>query len=198
MTDASIVRSTAYVCAEFLGAVSHRDWSAPIPDLELSVAAVVAHAAEGCLWYAIDLSAGGNDLTQVEQRVNVDGTNGSLVDTLVAFANVIASVVDSSPASARGFHPLGTADPSGFAAMACDEMLIHTDDVARCFDVGFEPPPELAARVLTRLFPWISPSDDVWEQLRWANGRVGLPDAPRLSEWVWHCAPLAEWDGRRR
>jgi hypothetical protein len=28
------------------------------------------------------------------------------------------------------FHPAGAADASGFAAIACDEMVIHTNDAA--------------------------------------------------------------------
>jgi len=172
------------------------DWSVQVPDLDLSVAEVVAHAAEGCLWYAIDLSAGGKDLKPVEHRVKIDGPNVDLVDTLATYAAIVASVVEVSPVSARGVHPMGTADPSGFAAMACDEMLIHTDDVARGLGVGFRPPAELAAQVLRRLFPWVSPSGNVWEQLRWANGRIALSGQPRLSDWAWHCAPLEEWDGR--
>lgn len=171
------------------------DWSGQVPDLDMSVAAVVAHAAEGCLWYAIDLSARGKDIESVEHGVKADGANVDLVDTLATYAAIIESVVETSPASARGFHPMGTADPSGFAAMACDEMLVHTDDAARGLGVAFRPPAELAALVLRRLFPWVSPSGDVWEQLRWANGRTALAGQPRLSDWTWHCAPLEQWDG---
>lgn len=90
---------------------------------------------------------------------------------------------------------MGMADPSGFAAMACDEMLIHTDDAARGLDVSFDPPHELAEPVLRRLFPWVSEVTDPWQQLRWANGRIELDGRPRLTDWAWHCAPLDEWDG---
>ena len=53
------VRRAAAECGEFLRSVIDADWSAAVPDLDMTVAAVVAHAAEGCLWYAIDLAAGG-------------------------------------------------------------------------------------------------------------------------------------------
>jgi hypothetical protein len=49
--------------------------------------------------------------------------------------------------------------------------------------------------VLRRLFPWVTPTGEAWEQLRWANGRVELGDLDRLTDWAWHCAPLTEWDG---
>ena len=87
------------------------------------------------------------------------------------------------------------ADPSGFAAMACDEMLIHTDDAARGLGLAFHPEPDLATAVLHRLFPWVTIITDPWEQLRWANGRADFADQQRLSGWAWHCAPLGEWDG---
>lgn len=195
MTDASHVTETARVCTDFLIAAINADWTIAVPDIEMSVAGVVAHAAEGCLWYAIDLSAGGSDLQAVEHRVKTDGSNDDLVDTLMAYARVVAAVIEVSSDSARGFHPMGAADPSGFAAMACDELLIHTDDAARALGLAFRPPDDLADVVLRRLFPWVTPSGEAWEQLRWANGRVELGDLDRLTDWAWHCAPLAEWDG---
>ncbi len=195
MTDASHVTVAALVCEGFLRSATNAEWSVAVPDLDFSVAGVVAHAAEGCLWYAIDLSAGGGDLQLVEHRVKTDGSNDDLVDTLMAYAHVAAAVIEVSPSSARGFHPMGSADPSGFAAMACDELLIHTDDAARGLGLAFRPPDDLAEVILRRLFPWVTPSDDAWEQLRWANGRAALGDLDRLTDWAWHCAPLAEWDG---
>jgi hypothetical protein len=90
---------------------------------------------------------------------------------------------------------VGVADPSGFTAMACDEMLIHTDDAARGLDRTFSPPAELTEPVLRRLFPWVDVGPDPWAQLRWANGRIPFDGRPRLERWRWHCAPLHEWDG---
>jgi hypothetical protein len=83
---------------------------------------------------------------------------------------------------------------SGFAAMACDELLVHTDDAARGLGVPFTPPDGLVLATLTRLFPW-APGTDPWPALLWCNGRVALPGLPRQSRWAWHCAPLEEWDG---
>ena len=107
-----------------------------------------------------------------------------------------AEVVKAAPPEARGFHQTGFADPSGFAAMGCDEVLIHTDDIARAFGLFFTPPDELCRRVLRRLFPWAPEDGDGWSVLRWANGRMALPGRERLGEdWPWHSAPLSEWDG---
>jgi hypothetical protein len=80
--------------------------------------------------------------------------------------------------------------------MACDELLVHTDDAARGLGRRFSPEPALAARTLARLFPWHESGGDPWQTLLWANGRVDLPGRPNQEGWQWHCAPLAEWNGK--
>lgn len=60
----------------------------------------------------------------------------------------------------------------------------------------FIPDPELAGRVLARLFPWHDPGDDAWQTLLWANGRIDLPGRSNQADWIWHCAPLADWNGQ--
>jgi hypothetical protein len=75
--------------------------------------------------------------------------------------------------------------------MACDELLVHTDDAARGLGSEFYPDSALAGRVLARLFPWHDP----WQTLLWANGRIDLPGRRNQAAWAWHCAPIAEWDG---
>jgi hypothetical protein len=79
--------------------------------------------------------------------------------------------------------------------MACDELLVHGDDAARALGLRLQPAPELAARVLARLFPWHSTQLDPWQALLWANGRVDLPGREHQRGWRWHVAPLDEWDG---
>lgn len=196
MVGASHVRRAAGECVTFLGASIDADWDALVPDLDFSVIGVVAHAAEGCLWYAIDLAAGGKDVEPVEHRVKTDNGSAAVLQTLKTHAAVVASVIEAAPTTSRGYHPMGSADPSGFAAMACDEMLIHTDDAARGLGLAFNPAQDLAEAVLRRLFPWVTDVTDPWEQLRWANGRIALGDLPQVSGWAWHCSPLDEWDGR--
>ena len=155
----------------------------------------VRQAAGDCVWFlrgSIDgdwnSSVPGLDFSVL----GVVSSPADVVETLAAYAEIVAAVIETTPSSARGFHPFGMADPSGFAAMACDEMLIHTDDAARGLGLAFHPDPDLAVGVLQRLFPWVTNVIDPWEQLRWANGRNGLSEQPRLSGWGWHCAPLEE------
>jgi uncharacterized protein (TIGR03083 family) len=188
------VLEAAVACQALLGPAAGRDWTRPIPEMDWTVADAVGHMAGGTLWYASDLAAGAERLETMELRVRPGTANADLVRTVGVVATVLARVIDASPAGARGWHPMGQADPSGFAAMACDELLVHTDDAARGLDVPFTPPDGLVRATLTRLFPW-APGTDPWPALLWCNGRVELPGLPRQGRWAWHCAPLEEWDG---
>jgi hypothetical protein len=189
MIDATTVRQVGEVCATFLSRHALADWSVTIPGMTMTVADAVGHAANCCLWYAVDLSAGGDDLEHVEISVGCT-TPAALVASLATGARVVAAAIEAAPPGTIGFHPWGDSDASGFAAMACDEMLIHTDDAARGLGVSFEPPSELAAAVVRRLFPEVDPRADAWQGLRWANGRIALDDRPRREHWRWHCRPI--------
>ena len=197
MLDGAAVRDVLSECVALLSSATDRDWNVQVPGLELTVAQVVAHVADTCLWYAIDLAAAGADLKIVEHKVSPAGTPAELVEAMRTYATIVAAVIDSTSPDARGFHPFGMADPSGFAAMACDEMLIHTDDAARGLGLVFEPSSGLVERVLRRLFPWVEAEGDPWHLLQWANGRIALKGQAKLEGWRWHCAPISEWTGLR-
>ena len=82
MLDGSHVRRAVEVCAAFLSTALEGDWNRSVPDLEWNVAKTVAHAAEGCLWYAIDLAAGGTELDEaVKHEVVPTAPPSQLVGT---------------------------------------------------------------------------------------------------------------------
>ncbi len=91
------------------------------PGLDFTVASV----ASGPLWYALDLWGGPGDDAAFDLKVRTDAANAAFLVSLRSAAQVCAASIDAAPAGIRGFHPAGAADSSGFAAMACDEMLIH-------------------------------------------------------------------------
>lgn len=143
----------ASICRDFLGPQCLKSWDVPVPSIDGTVARVVAHAAEGPLWYGLDLWSGPADDAAFEVHVKRDAPNAAILVSLMSAALVCAASVDSAPATARGFHPAGSPDPSGFAAMACDELIIHTHDAARGLGLAFRADGALAGRVLRRLFP---------------------------------------------
>jgi uncharacterized protein (TIGR03083 family) len=192
------VRAAAAACTGLLAGAVGRDWSVPAGELEMSVAEVVAHVGESLLFYAADL-VGGRELNDaLVVRVRADRAPAALLALVRTGATVLAATVEECDEEVRGYHPAGAADASGFAAMACDELLIHTDDAARGLGLAFEPDAHLAGHVVRRLFPWAPHGERSWPTLRWANGRAPLGDRPRLTSWQWHCAPLDEWDGTVR
>ena len=165
------------------------DWRTGIPGMQWSVGRVVGHMAETLLYYAADLSAGPGELRALTVTVP-EGTAGpaDLIAVLGAAAATLAHVIDDTEPGERGWHPSGLIDPTGFAALACDELLIHTDDAARGLGRPFAAPEPVAIAVLDRLFPAApdcrGPDDpEAWDVLRWANGRTDLPGRPRRSDW---------------
>lgn len=188
--DAKDVTEVAAHCAAFLHGVAEADWAAVVPGMDWSVAKTVAHVCDVVLWYATDLAAGPEELDAVELRVRPETPPADLVRALETAASVLAAVVATVPEGARGWHPWGVADAAGFAAMACDEVLVHTHDAGRGLGVAFEPPAQYAEKVLVRLFPDAPTGHDPVDTLLWANGRVPLGDLPRRTGWRWRCAPL--------
>ena len=176
----------------FLAGTVDLDWDRPIPDMTWSVREVIAHVGDTLLWYATDLAGGVCELSTMDLRVRPTENPAQLIDTITAFGAVLAHVVDGVTPGQRGFHPDGPADSTGFAAMGCDEILVHTSDAARGLGLDYEPSEVLSGAVLRRLFPWAPPDEDAWASLLWANGRIALPGRPRQEGWHRHSAPLSD------
>ena len=193
--DGTSIRQSARSSATFLNGTLDLDWDRPIPDMTWSVREVVAHISDTLLWYATDLAGGPDELSTMDLRVRPSDDPGQLVATVIVFGSVLAHVVDGVTPGQRGFHPDGLADSTGFAAMACDEILVHTRDAALGLGLDYRPSEVLSGAVLRRLFPWAPQDQETWDALLWANGRVALPGHPRQVGWHRHSAPLPESDG---
>jgi hypothetical protein len=165
------------------------DWTIPVPGLDFTVSSVLAHATLGPLWYALDMWAGESDSAAFTLTVAPDAAPSALLASLRQAGLVCAASLAAAPADLRGFHPAGSPDPSGFAAMACAELLIHTDDALRGLGTRLAPPPDLAAAVLERLFPAPPQGEDPWQTLLWAHNRPNALNRPSEGEWRWHPAP---------
>jgi hypothetical protein len=102
---------------------------------------------------------------------------------------LLAAMVRTAPPDVLAHHGFGDADPEGFAAMGLVETLVHTYDLAEGLGLTWEPPAEVCARVLDRLFPDAPEDVEPWPALLWATGRAELPGRPRRTEWRWYSAP---------
>ena len=177
-----------------LAPVAAADWSVPAGDLEWDCRRTLDHVPDALLLYAAHLAARASSGLPAVRDGDVAATPRRLLRVLDTAAAILAEVVATAPPDARAFHPAGMADPEGFCAMGCDEILVHGWDLGRGLGVEVRPSEELAGRIVARLFPWVPAGG--WETLLWANGRVVLGGSDRLGpDWYWHCAPLAEWDG---
>ena len=197
------VRHVIQLCAEALEPLVDRDWSVPPADLEWTAEETLNHLVGVQLFYTTQLSTRAEGLPlfmfgpiMPSPRAEEMTRPALLVAGLRTAAAMLADAVAAAPPEARGFHRRGRADRSGFGAMGCDEMLVHTHDIVTALGGSFRPPDEVSAMVVRRLFPWVPEDSDPWQTLLWCNGRTALSDRPRLgSDWTWHCAPLREWDG---
>ena len=196
VTPSDVVDAAA-ICRRVLAPVMDRDWSVPAGDLAWDVRATLIHACDAVGWYAAHLAVQARHRLRVHMQVHDDATNAEVLDVLEATAATLAVVARAAPPDARAYHSAGMADVVGFVAMGCDEVLVHGWDACRGLGLGLVAPPDLAGRVLERLFPWAPRGVAPWPALLWANGRVDLAGGPPRpgSDWVWHCAPVDEWDG---
>ena len=176
--------------------VVDHDWSVKAGTLEWSCRHTLDHIPNTLMFYASSLAFSAKERIPRTRDGGDRLTVAELLLSIKVTAAILARVVESSPSTTRGFHPAGMADPSGFAAMGCDEILIHTADIAAGLGVVFQPTADLSARIVDRLFPWAPTDIDQWQTLLWANGRTWLPYLGHLEDnWYWQCAPLSEWDG---
>lgn len=176
-------------------------WPAPAGDLEWSCRRTLDHIVDTLLLYSSYVATRATARRNPVRNGDPGATIPDLLASLDASARILELVCDGAPPPLRAFHPSGLSDADGFRAMACSEILTHTDDIARGLGLAIRPPDDLCQRILGRVFPWAPDAaecPDRWEAVLWCCGRVALPDRPRLDErWWWHAAPISEWDGTR-
>jgi uncharacterized protein (TIGR03083 family) len=178
------------------------DWQVPAGGLEWDCRFTAEHAAHCLQAYAMQLaSRAPANYVSFFSRALVDSTNAEVLELLEASGRILSAVVRAAKPTDRGFHPFGMADAEGTAGMGCIELLVHGSDIADGLGLPFEPPPDICAWILARMFPdrhaereALSAADfDPWTTIRWATGRISLPGLPDVgSDWRWHSAPLAD------
>ena len=173
-----------------------RDWSVQAGTLEWDCWHTAEHIGDCLLSYAAQLVA--QPATRYVRFLAVadkDASPAQVLEFAETGGRILALTARAAPPHTRAYHPTGMADPEGFAAMGCVEVLLHGCDIAQGLGLGLEAPRPLCRRVLARLFPQAAADltgADPWEALQWATGRAELPGYPRLRQWRWHGAPLTQ------
>lgn len=189
--------SVASLCRTALSPALAADWTGRAGDLDWTCRRTLDHVVDALFFYAVMLATRAIARPVPARDGDPAKSPAELLVIVESAAAILGEVARAAPAGTRAFHPAGMTDPEGFLALGCEEILIHTDDIAVGLGCSFAPPPALAGRVLRRLFPWAPAGHDPWPTLKWACGRAALPGHARLdADWYWHSAPLAEWDGR--
>ncbi|QUW92058.1 GNAT family N-acetyltransferase [Streptomyces sp. V17-9] len=152
------------------------------------------HIASDLIAYAGQL-AGRATEAYVPFEITLDGTddgldpadNEDVLQVIETTGALLAATVRTTPREVRAFHPypFRSANREGFAAMGITEVLLHTHDIAEGLGLAYEPPAELCADLLARLFPHVQPGTGPWPTLLWATGRGDLPGRAPVTEWRW-------------
>ncbi|WP_225834024.1 GNAT family N-acetyltransferase [Streptomyces sp. NK08204] len=176
-------------CVAALRPAVQRDWAAvKAGGLDWNCHDTALHIATALMRYTGNLAGRAQDASTPFHITLDDGTdNTGLLHVIETAGAVLAAVVRTAPATARGFHPFpfNSANRDGFAAMGVTEVLLHTYDATQGLNVAYEPPAHLAEFALTSIFPAVQPTTDPWRTLLWATGRGELPGRPRVTEWHW-------------
>ena len=158
-------------------------WQVPAGPLEWTCAQTAAHVAHDLLAYAAQLAAAAPDGYLPLDLVVRDGTPPArILQVVSACAALLGTTLAAADPAVRAWH-WGPTDPSGFAALGVNEILIHTWDITQGLRVGWQLPPGLCTAVLSRLFPDAPPADPA-SALLWCTGRIALPGRPRQTSWT--------------
>jgi len=135
------------------------DWEQRAGDLIWSCRRTLDHITDTLLLYAASVaqSARGGDAWAPIRNGNPGVDIPTLLRNLTAGAAILEAVCLGAPAGLRAYHPSGLSDISGFRAMACSEILTHTNDILTGFgrDWTRRPAADLCERVIERVFPWL-------------------------------------------
>ncbi|WP_344854321.1 maleylpyruvate isomerase N-terminal domain-containing protein [Amycolatopsis ultiminotia] len=199
VTAADLDEAIGFAAAT-LGPLGDGDWTRPAGELDWDCRATAEHLGDVLLSYASQVVSGPADhYVRFLATADAGASPADLLEFVVAAGRLLASAVRTAGPQARAYHPSGSADPAGFAAMGCAELLMHAEDIARGQrgqETVLDAPGEVCARVVARLFPEQEPAlrgaATAWDALRWCTGRIALPGRPRRGEWAWHGEPLED------
>lgn len=166
------------------------EWESKAGDLEWSCRETAAHIAHDLTAYSLQVAAARREpYLPVDLTVRPGVPPSGLLTVIASTARLLASAVVAAPVATRAWH-WGPTDPGGFAALGCNELLVHGYDITRGLGLEWRPPAHLAAAVVARLFP-DAPDGEPGDVLLWCTGRRALGERPRRTSWV----PVASRSG---
>jgi hypothetical protein len=173
-------------------------WSRPATGLTWDCRDTAAHLIDDLASYALNLSSREIYLdgyipfvdppqwqpTTPPNLVWPDPAKGTaaIVRCVDAAGGLLVAVTATAPPGHLGYHPAGSSDASGFAAMGIVEGAAHAWDVLTAHDREFSIDGEICDRVLNRLFPGAARTDDGWHDFLTATHRT---EANRAPHWRW-------------
>ncbi|GLY34741.1 hypothetical protein Amsp01_007650 [Amycolatopsis sp. NBRC 101858] len=181
--------------ADAVRPAASEDWATATGTGDLDAWHTAEHVGDCLLSYAAQLvSRRPSGYVPFLASLAKDASSADALEFALAGSTILSAVVRTSPPEARAYHPTGTADPGGFAAMGCAEVLVHGEDVARGLGLALDPPREVCARTVSRLFPHLGDVSelDPWTALLWAMDRVEVPGRAKQTGWRWRGAPPEE------
>ena len=178
-----------------LAVLADHDLDVPAGDLDSTCREILEHLALMPFIWASRVATRSHENDYVGLAGPSESTGRAVLGTLDAGLAVFADVVCVMPAAARAAHSAGLSDSVGWAAMLCDEVLVHSWDITQGMGAAFEMPEELVEAILDRLFPWAGAAGTASQRLLLVNGRRALGDRAAIRDWVWHCGDPAAWDG---
>jgi hypothetical protein len=181
-----LVTSAADECARVLEKAAGADWSIEAAGLDWTCRQTLDHVALGVVGYAGLLIARPADryialFASLDQQAPIP----ACLEGIRIAAGMLASAVREAAPGVRAWHPWGHSDGPGFAAMGIVELVVHTYDIARAFDLGWQPPDALCRAAADRLFPDRPAGRGGADTLLWCTGREALPGLGRRREWRW-------------
>jgi hypothetical protein len=144
VTAADVTLTVQFAAAE-LGRAPTDAWGNQAGALEWDCWETVEHIADGLFAYAFQLTPATPEGGYVpiamtstrpggaESAIHVDRENGptGLMQAVEGCGALLVAMVTTTTPGTRAWHPHGTSDPEGFAAMAVTEILVHGHDAAQ-------------------------------------------------------------------
>jgi hypothetical protein len=194
LTPEDLRTAVRWAAGRFAG-LPDAGWERPAPDW--TPRRTLDHLVDAVELYAAYVGTRATGRLAPPRDGDPGASRAELLARLTAAVEKLAGLLAGMADGERAFHPSGSADRTGWLAMACTELLVHTRDATGPApdDAALDP---LAAAVVDRVLPWAPPGDG-WARLLQATGRAPLGGRPPAGpDWWWQSAPLAEWDGTPR